>query len=49
MNFRVEMSHQEVLDHCKDSKYLELLVKDEFRIRQKITGKNFFFYKLFYS
>jgi hypothetical protein len=33
------MSHEEVLDYRNQSKYSELLLKDEFRILQKKTGK----------
>jgi hypothetical protein len=33
------MSHEEVVDYRNQSKYSELLLKDEFRILQKKTGK----------
>jgi hypothetical protein len=39
MNFRIDMPHQEVLNCCKESKYNEILAKDEFRILQTKTGK----------
>jgi hypothetical protein len=33
------MSHEEVVDYRNQSKYSELLLKDEFRTLQKKTGK----------
>jgi hypothetical protein len=42
MNFRVDMSHQEVLEHYKDNKFNEILLKDEFRIVQTKHGKEIF-------
>jgi hypothetical protein len=39
MNFRIDMSHQEVLDCLKESKYNEILTKDEFRTLQTKTSK----------
>ncbi len=40
MNFRIDMPHQEVLNLCKEQKYNEILLKDEFKIAQNKTGKN---------
>jgi len=52
MNFRVDMSYQEVLEHCKERRFYEILLKDEFRMKQTKHGKsNFlkiFFHRLFY-
>jgi hypothetical protein len=45
MNFRVAMSHQDVLDCCKAEKFAELLLKDEFRTIEKKPGKEIFFIK----
>ena len=42
MNFRINMSHQEVLDLCKETKYNDLLSNDEFTIAKKKTGKEIF-------
>ena len=39
MNFRIAMSHEQVLAHCKESKYSELLLRDELRTGQMKTGK----------
>jgi hypothetical protein len=39
MNFRINMSHQEVLDYCEKLNYNDILFKDEFRVLQKQTGK----------
>ncbi|UJR23090.1 hypothetical protein I4U23_026113 [Adineta vaga] len=35
MNFRIDMPHQEVVNHCKQEKYSELLHKDEFRVNKE--------------
>jgi len=42
MNFRIDMPHQEVLNLCKEQKYNDILLKDEFKIAQNKTGKNKF-------
>jgi hypothetical protein len=53
MNFRIDMSYQEVLEYSKENNYYELLLKDEFRMVQKKNGKlnscKNSFYFLFYS
>ncbi|CAF0946703.1 unnamed protein product [Rotaria sp. Silwood1] len=38
MNFRIDMSHQEVVDHCNKKNYAEILLQDEFRILQQKTS-----------
>lgn len=38
MNFRVDMSHDAVVEFCKKSDYKELLTKDEFRILHSRHG-----------
>jgi hypothetical protein len=43
MNFRVDMSYQEVLEHSKENHFYEILLKDEFRIVQTKNGKFKFF------
>jgi hypothetical protein len=43
MNFRVDMSHQEVLGLCTESNYDQILLKDEFRTLQKQLGKKITF------
>jgi hypothetical protein len=42
MNFRVDLPYQEVLDYCKEQKFREILLKDEFRTIQTTTGKEDF-------
>ena len=39
MNFRIDMSYQEVLEYNAEKKFHELLLKDEFHIGQKKGGK----------
>lgn len=39
MNFRIDMPCQEVLNHCKEQNFRELLLKDEFHSMQTKTGK----------
>jgi len=39
LNFRIDMTHQEVLDYCEKLNYNDILLKDEFRILQKKIGK----------
>jgi phosphatidylinositol-bisphosphatase len=39
LNFRIDLSHDEVLECCKRSNYNDILLKDEFRILQQKTGK----------
>ncbi|CAM4756399.1 unnamed protein product [Rotaria magnacalcarata] len=34
MNFRIDISHDQVLELCKEQNYKEILVKDEFRLSQ---------------
>ncbi|CAF0974246.1 unnamed protein product [Adineta steineri] len=34
MNFRIDMTHQEVVNYCKEQNFRELLLKDEFRKAQ---------------
>lgn len=38
MNFRVDMSHDEVLKFCENEQYNEILAHDEFRSMQKKHG-----------
>ena len=38
MNFRIDMSHQEVLEYNKERNFHELLLKDEFRVLQTNKG-----------
>jgi hypothetical protein len=45
MNFRVEMLYEEVLEHCKQQDFSEILLNDEFRGDQKETGKGKLFNK----
>ncbi|UJR25818.1 hypothetical protein I4U23_007168 [Adineta vaga] len=37
MNFRINMTHEEVLDQCKEKNYHAILLKDEFRLAHKNT------------
>jgi hypothetical protein len=39
MNFRIDMTHEEVLEYNTEKKFHELLLKDEFHIGQKKGGK----------
>ncbi len=39
MNFRIDMTYDEVLEHFNEKKYHELLLKDEFRMLQTKKGK----------
>jgi hypothetical protein len=49
MNFRIDMSHKEVLEHYNERNFSELLLKDEFRMLQTRKGKsNVFFLFIFY-
>ncbi|CAF2877460.1 unnamed protein product [Rotaria sp. Silwood2] len=41
MNFRIEMNHQQALDHCNENNYAEILLKDEFRMLQQKTGDRY--------
>jgi hypothetical protein len=39
MNFRIDMSHQEVIGYNNQNNYYELLLKDEFRMVKTKNGK----------
>jgi len=39
MNFRVDMSYQEVLEYSKENNYYQILLKDEFRMVQTKNSK----------
>ncbi|CAF3428368.1 unnamed protein product [Rotaria socialis] len=45
MNFRVDMSNQEVLALCEENNYAEILRKDEFRMLQQKAGDRYFGFK----
>ncbi|CAF1369554.1 unnamed protein product [Adineta steineri] len=38
LNFRINMSHNEVVELCKEQKYDQILENDEFRTHQKSSG-----------
>lgn len=38
MNFRIDLSQQDVLEHCKDRNYAGLLLKDEFHTAKEKKG-----------
>jgi hypothetical protein len=40
LNFRLDMTHQDVIEQCKAKNYTKLLCKDEFRSEQKNGGKS---------
>ena len=40
MNFRLEMSREDILEHCKKGTFEEILLKDEFRTAQKAEGND---------
>lgn len=35
MNFRVDMPHSEVIEHCEKQHYEQILERDEFHLLQK--------------